>query len=148
MAGMLSLNMVRFTLSKPERLSSPKAIDKLFEAGQSLAKFPVRLVWLEIGEPETMPFPVQVMFSAPKKKFKKAVDRNRIKRLMREGYRMSKPELYTTLPEGKYYHLALLYTGTEILDQASIQKSINEALNRWLKALSPDSSLTQTSNNT
>jgi ribonuclease P protein component len=138
--------MVRFTLSKPERLSSRKAIDRLFEEGKSLARFPVRLVWLEISGPNEMPFPVQVMFSASKRKHNKAVDRNRIKRLMREGYRLSKPELYTSLPAGKYYHLALIYSGAEILDQATIQKSIQEALKRWLKALTPDQPVTETGN--
>ena len=92
--------MVRYTLSKPERLSSLKAIEKLFKEGKSLAKFPVRLVWVEQSEPEKQEFPIQVMFSASKKKFSRAVDRNRIKSLMREGYRLAKPELYKTLPQG------------------------------------------------
>lgn len=130
--------MVRFTLSKTERLSSVKAIERLFEGGQSLARFPVRLVWLEITEPDQMTSPVQVMFSASKKKFRKAVDRNRIKRLMREGYRLNKPLLYEMLPPEKCFHLALIYSGTEILDQVTIQKSIHLALNRWLKTLTPD----------
>lgn len=55
---------------------------------------------------------------------------------MREGYRLQKPLLYTKLPVGRSYHLSLIYTGAEIMDQAAIQKSITQALERWLSELS------------
>ena len=137
--------MVRYTLSKPERLSSLKAIERLFKEGRSLSKYPLRLVWLETtGSPYPQDFPVQVMFSASKKKFSRAVDRNRLKRLMRESYRLSKPGLFTSLPEGKTFHLALIYSGTEILDLPFIQKSVLQAFEKWLKELTKESSLTET----
>ncbi len=129
--------MVRYTLTKHERLCSLKGIEALFKVGHSLAKYPIRLVWLETEDPAQREFPIQVMFSASKKKFPRAVDRNRIKRLMREGYRLYKPDLYLSLPPGKYYQLALIYSGTEILDFAHIQKSMITALERWSKNLSP-----------
>ena len=131
--------MARYTLSKTERLSSLKAISHLFDAGSSLAVTPIRLVWLRV-EPAAEAPPIQVMFSVPKKKFPRAVDRNRVKRLMRECYRLRKPTLYEQIADGLHYHLAILFTGKEMPDYALIQKSINAALDRWLsKTATPTS---------
>jgi len=125
--------MKLFTLSKQERLSSKKDIDILFTEGHSLTKYPVRLVWRETGIPLPGEVQVRMMFSVSKKKFAKAVDRNRAKRLMREGYRLLKPELLANLSLQKAYHLGLIYTGSELLDFITIQKSISTALERWTK---------------
>jgi ribonuclease P protein component len=127
--------MVRYTLTKEERLASLKAIEVLFKQGHSMARYPVRMVWMENPTPDTTGFPVQVMFSVSKKKFPRAVDRNRLKRLMREGYRLRKPGFYASLPSGKSYNLALIYTGTEVLDFATIQKSITFSLEGLLKKI-------------
>ncbi len=127
--------MTRYTLSKPERLSSLKAIAHLFAGGHSLAKYPIRLVWMEVTDEGSPVFPVQVMFSVSKKKFARAVDRNLIRRRMREAYRLQKPELYAELPEGRAFHLALLYSGTDILEFVEIQKAMMTALKRWYTAL-------------
>jgi ribonuclease P protein component len=125
--------MKRFTLSKQERLSSRKEIEILFAEGHSLTKYPVRLVWHETTSPPLGEAPVRMMFSVSKKKFPKAVDRNRAKRLMREGYRLLKPDILLTIPEQKSYHLGLIYTGSELLDFVTIQKSISIALERWMQ---------------
>lgn len=128
--------MTRYTLSKAERLSSLKAISQLFESGASLASGPIRLVWQKVEGAEDTPS-VQVMFSVSKKKFSRAVDRNRIKRLMRENYRLRKPELFGHIDPTQRFHLAMLFTGNEMPDFALIQKSISGALDRWLKKINP-----------
>ena len=85
--------------SKSERLCSRKSIDNLISCGNRLFCYPFRLVWLES---ETgSPFPVKLAISVPRKKFKKAVTRNRIKRLIRESYRLNKSLLYEKLNEKK-----------------------------------------------
>ena len=122
--------MARFTLSKIERLSSLKEIESLSTEGKSFVKYPIRLVWREVSDPR--PSQVQAMFSVSKKKFSKAVDRNRIKRLMRESYRLLKPDFYLALPAGTSFHLGFVYTGNEILEFHDIQKSLSKALERLI----------------
>jgi ribonuclease P protein component len=84
------------------------------------------------------------MFSVPKRKFPKAVDRNRIRRLMRENYRLLKPGLVEKISTDTAYHLAILYTGYEIPDYVAIQKGMSGALDRWLKKIAAETSRKET----
>ena len=77
------------TLGKTERLKSRKLIKKLFEEGISIKNYPFRLVYIATETP-----PIKSSFSVPKRNFKKAVDRNRIKRLIKEAYRLEKKNLF------------------------------------------------------
>ena len=78
---------MRFTLGVAEKLKSRKQITQLFEEGLSLKEHPIRLRFLKIEESDSQ---FKVAFSVPKRNFKLAVHRNRIKRLLREVYRLNK----------------------------------------------------------
>lgn len=117
----------RYTLSKEERLSWKRYIDLLFEKGQSFIAFPLRVVYLPMEE--EMRAPVSMMISVPKKKFKRAVKRNLIKRQVREAYRMRKYDLIEPLTEkNKGMLVAFLYVDKEIHPFADIEKAMNKAI--------------------
>jgi ribonuclease P protein component len=121
---------MRFTFGKPEKLKSRKLIGKLFEDGKSVKKFPIRLVYLQTEH--TSDFPIQAGFSVPKRNFKKAVDRNRIKRLLREAYRHEKGALYEQLD--KPYIFMFTFMGKKEPTYLEVQQKIQQVLALFIKA--------------
>ncbi len=107
-----------YTLSRQKSLKSKILIDALFTEGRSIVSYPFRLVYLPAEFPQNEPF--LVGFSVPKKKFKRAVDRNRIKRLMRESFRLQQYDLQ--LPQKTV--MMWLYTGKEIPDYRKVFQSV------------------------
>ena len=114
-----------FTLKKEERLSSKKIIDRLFTEGKSFVSYPVKVVVLPTLLNTS--FPVQAGFSVSKKIFKRAVKRNRIKRLMREAYRLNKYTLYNQL-HNQQLAVFFIYIGKELPLYSSIETAIKKAL--------------------
>src|SRR3989344_7106754 len=111
-----------FTFSKSERLSSKKDISLLYTTGQSRSFYPLKVFWREhICESE---YPVRVLITVPKRSFKKAVDRNLLKRRIREAFRLNKNFLYTSLSEsGKKLDLLIMFVGKEKVLLPEIEKS-------------------------
>ncbi len=109
------------SLPKNKIIKSKKTIDRLFQEGNSLHKYPIRLVF-SIEKNESKGY--KTAFFVPKKKFKKAVDRNRIKRLMREAFRLQQNQLNKNL----YYNLIWIYTGRELPDFYLVYKKIEQLL--------------------
>ncbi|MFT6845383.1 MAG: ribonuclease P protein component [Flavobacteriales bacterium] len=115
-------------LHKSEKLKSRKLIEQLFSRGKTLKKYPILLVYLEAETTQIKPF--QVAVSVSKRKFKKAVDRNRIKRQMRESYRKHKSAFLEIKKNDKKYFAMFIFVGNEHLDSSLIESKINTLLHR------------------
>ena len=117
----------RYTLSKEERLSWKRYIDLLFEKGQSFVAFPLRVVYLPMEE--EVPARASFLVSVPKKRFKRAVKRNLIKRQVRESYRVRKYDLLEPLEaKNKGMLIAFLYLDKEIHPYAAMEKAMKKAI--------------------
>ena len=126
---------MRKTLKKEERLCSIKVIDTLFDrknpANEGVFAYPIRAVFqkrMVVKNEEKEDIEVnngsQVLFSVPKRQFKHAVDRNTIRRRMREAYRLNK-----SLLTGNFY-VTFIYIGKGIEKYKVIEKGIKNALNK------------------
>jgi ribonuclease P protein component len=126
---------MKFTLSAKERLKSRKAIGRLFKSKRSVGAFPLRFFYLKNSEDQQ--FPLQAAFSVSKKHFKKAVDRNRLKRLMREAYRLNKLKLNLFL-EAKELKISgmWVFVGPEKVTFVEMQKALVKTIDRLILELS------------
>lgn len=122
------------TFSKNERLCGSKLIDRLFtEGNRQIAVFPVRLVWLLSDDIEG----VQILISAPKRNFHHAVDRNRIKRQVREFYRTSGSTLKEAVASrGQGLALAFLFNDNRIWDTGKLFQRLESAMGKLLETIS------------
>ncbi len=125
---------MKFTLGKPEKLKSRKLIASLFSEGKQIKAFPIKLLYLQTNH--TSNFPIQVAFSVPKRNFKKAVYRNRIKRLLREVYRKEKPALYSKVQ--KPYIFMIIFMGDKMPEYDQLEKAIKKLLNGFIEKIKQD----------
>jgi ribonuclease P protein component len=125
-----------YSLGKSERLKSRKQIDMLFETGKKISQFPFRLLYrTEPGDGQ-----VQAGFTVSSKVFPRAVDRNRIKRLSREAYRLQKKDLETVVMKNKaMLYLFFIYTGREMADMAEVMARLKQTLNKLIRVLDEQS---------
>lgn len=119
---------MKFTLGKQERLKSKKLIEAIYEEGDSVKVFPLRMVYMQ--KTHTSDFPAQIGVSVPKRNFKLAVDRNRIKRLLREAYRKQKHIVYDNIDTQFVYMIS--YIGKEIPTYEVVEKKMNKLLTSFI----------------
>ena len=125
-------NSERYRFNKAERITSEKETDLLFRQGKRKYFGTLALTWLMLpADTEVLP---KILVSAPKKQFKKAIDRNRIKRLIREAYRLNKGELVRLATERKQrIRMAVVYTGRELPRYTMIEKDIRGIIGWMIK---------------
>lgn len=115
------------TFPKKEHLCGEIRVGKLFSEGKAFIVYPLRVVYKVL--PESSDIPVKVLVSVPKKRFKHAVDRNRIKRLMRESYRLSKmPFVDAVALKSVSVQIAFNYVADSETDFATLKRKMEKAL--------------------
>ena len=123
-----------FSYSKSERLKSKKLIEATFAAGQKFKAWPLVAKSLDTELSEDVP--CQTLVSVSKRSFKRAVDRNRIKRLMREAWRLQKHPVYAALQEHeKQRAIVLIYVGKEFPTFEGMQASIQTLIAKMMEAM-------------
>jgi ribonuclease P protein component len=128
-------NKQRYTLGKKDKLKSRKAIEQIFKEGKSFAVFPFRVLYLQAPAPSPLPTahcPLQTAFSVSKRHFKKATDRNRVKRLMREAWRLQKNTLTQKIKD-KNLQVFIIYTGNELPEYNLIFEKTGAVIKRLIK---------------
>ncbi|MEM7103553.1 MAG: ribonuclease P protein component [Bacteroidota bacterium] len=121
--------MYRF--KRKERLKRTALIRRMFNReGQTVAAFPLRLIWLETSLDTDVP--AQFTLSVPKRAFPKAAHRNRIRRQLREAYRLNKHKFYKFIKgREEQYALMILYTGKKPAPYKQLDKKVNELLKKF-----------------
>jgi ribonuclease P protein component len=127
----------RFTLGKKERLKRRKIIEQLFREGKGINMAPLRATYKFYTA--TLDNPLQAGFTVSSRQFKKAVDRNRIKRLLREAWRLQKIILEEKCREqNKQLAVFILYIGKEMPAFATVQEQMAVILNKLIKKVNED----------
>ena len=124
-----------FNLPKKERLCSKRQIEELFQHGSRFWLFPFSVTWMEVETTDDSS-PVKLLFSVSKRRFKHAVDRNRVKRLMRESYRLNKMPLHEALTShNRSLLVAVSYGHQQILDFTTMKQRMAQLVERLVREM-------------
>ena len=127
---------MEFTLGKEERLKNNLSIQGLLKRGKTVSSFPLKIYWDYSPDPHQK-YPVRAAITVPKRKFKRAVDRNLMKRRIREAYRLNKNMLYETLDQrNQKIQLIILLLSNEFIPYNQLEKRMREILLQLMNKLS------------
>ena len=118
-----------FEFPKQQKLCNETAIKEMFSNGKSFVIHPIRLVWKEEGDSDTVA--IKSIIVVPKKQLKLAADRNIVRRRMKEAYRLNKIEIeYFLADKNKQLNIAIVYQNEKILSYTEIEEKIKLILGR------------------
>ena len=121
---------MRNTFRTEEKLKKKNLITELFASGKSSSVFPLKMIYLQ--NDHDSPYKIQAGVSVSKRNFKKAVDRNRIKRLMRESYRKNKYLIYNN-EDTKKHIIMFIYQGKSEVSYELLEEKMKELIEKFLQ---------------
>ena len=125
-----------FTLGNEERLKSNLSIQELLTNGRTVSLFPLKIYWNFSTDPHQK-YPVRAAMNVPKRKFRRAVDRNLMRRRLREVYRLNKNLLYETLDQNQQkIQLIILLLSDEFIPYGQLEKDMHKILRLLVNKLS------------
>lgn len=125
------MQIERQTLKKAERLKSKKLIDELFSKGKVIHHYPFKVMYL-FTDSQDFEYPAKIGVGASKRNFKKAVERNYLKRKMREAYRKNKSELYKALiSTNQKLYFFVIYTAKQDIAYSEIEYAMQMLLKKF-----------------
>ncbi|MBK7093632.1 MAG: ribonuclease P protein component [Saprospiraceae bacterium] len=127
--------MAKFTLKKKEILSGKNQIAELFNAEKSLFCYPLKVFYKYGSRTDNNASKVLFSVSVPKKKFKKAHDRNLLKRRIRESFRLNKYELLNNIDDDRQLSLMFIYIGNKSENYQVINRAVFKIFNSFVKKI-------------
>lgn len=121
---------MRYTFRNEEKLKKKILISELFASGKSASVFPLKMIYLQ--NDHDSPFKIQAGVSVSKRNFKRAVDRNRIKRLMRESYRKNKYLIYNN-EDTKKHIMMFIYQGKDEVSYELMEEKMTQLIEKFLQ---------------
>lgn len=115
---------MKLTLGKTQKLKSRKAIAQLFIEGKSVKSFPIKMIFLPVEKDREQI--TKVSFSVPKRNFKLAVHRNKIKRLLREAYRLHQHEFFKD--DDQFYNIMFIYMTNKMPEYTQVEATLKKVI--------------------
>ena len=126
----------KYSFGKEERLKSSLAIQELLKSGHSISRFPFKIYWSDSAN-ESQKFPARTAILVPKRKFKRAVDRNLMKRRIREAYRLNKNLIYETLEDKNLnINMVILFLADEYISFEQLDACICSLFSKLVDKIS------------